>query len=41
MPDGPLRLLLGSVAVRLGEQSVEARKKEIERFRALSESTDA
>lgn len=40
MPDGPFHLLLGSVAVKIGEEFVEARRNEVERFKKLSESTD-
>lgn len=41
MPDGPFHLLLGSVAVKIGEEFVEDRRNEVERFKTLSESTDA
>lgn len=41
MPDGPFHLLLGSVAVKIGEECAEARRNEVERFKKLSESTDA
>lgn len=41
MPDGPFRLLLGSLAVKMGEKYAAERKAEVERFKNLSESTDA
>ena len=40
MPDGPFRLLLGSTAVKIGEQFVEARDREIRRWASLSARTD-
>lgn len=41
MTDSPFRLLLGSLAVKMGENFVKARAEEIERYKKLSESTDA
>lgn len=41
MHDSPFRLLLGSLAVKMGESFVKTRSEEIERFKKLSESTDA
>lgn len=41
MPESPFRLLLGSLAVKIGEEFVEKRREEIERYKTLSESTDA
>ncbi len=41
MPDGPFRLMLGSLAVKMGERYAAERKAEVERFKKLSESTDA
>lgn len=40
MKESPFRLLLGSLAVKMGEEFVASRKAEIEKFKALSESTD-
>lgn len=41
MPDGPFHLLLGSLAVKIGEEYARARKEEVERFEKLSDSADA
>ncbi|HJA76078.1 MAG TPA: SDR family NAD(P)-dependent oxidoreductase [Candidatus Desulfovibrio gallistercoris] len=41
MPEGPFRLLLGSAAVKIGEQFVEDREREIRRWASLSVQTDA
>lgn len=40
MPESPCRLLLGSLAVQVGEEYVERRAGEIQKFKKLSESTD-
>lgn len=40
MQDSPFRLLLGSLAVKMGENFVATRKAEIEKYKNLSESTD-
>lgn len=40
MPEGPFRLLLGSTAVKIGEQFVEARERELRRWASLSVQTD-
>ena len=41
MPDGPFHLLLGSTAVKIGEEFVKSRDKEVRQWASLSIQTDA